>query len=362
MANVSFYYGTKANYNSLQTKNADTLYFITDTLQLYKGVDEYTKQMEFVSQLPSEARQGILYILASDFSAYRYTGSAYQKLFLGYVQAIPEITSHDNVPTTKAVADYVNAKIAEITGTADGYVENVTYSNGALTVIKGGTGTTTTLGGVAHDVSYNNQTQTLTIPMFGSQSALEINFSQLSVVSGGQYNAETQKIELNLANGQTVEIPVGALIDVYTGIGTTTTTTTVNQSNQISVAVKVSATANNAITIEEDGLYVPLPDAYTKAQMDSIVQTINGTINSHIDNTDIHVTTTEKATWDAKVSSAQLTAATTSAIQTAAADATEKANQALTDAKAYADGLNNTTINRLSVVERAVIWNTIQPE
>ena len=365
MANVSFYYGTKANYNSLQTKNADTLYFITDTLQLFKGTDEYTKQMEFVSQLPvnGEARQGILYILASDFSAYRYTGSAYQKLFLGYVQQIPESSpTHDTVPTTKAVADYVNAKIASATGLQGEYVENVSYSNGNLTVVKDGASTTTQLAGVAHNVTYNTQTQVLSIPMFGSSNDLEISFTQLSTISGGSYNPETQNIELVLANGTTIEIPIGSLIDVYTGLATQTATVTVSQDNKISVDVRVSATANNAITIEQDGLYVQLPDAYTKAQQDELFGVVNATINNHINNDDIHVTTAEKASWNAKISNSQLTAAVTNAISTAAADATTKAEQALTDAKSYADGLNNQAINRISVVERAVIWNTIQSE
>lgn len=367
MANVSFYYGTKANFNSLQTKNADTLYFITDTLQLFKGEDEYTKQMEFVSQLPvnGEARQGILYVLASDFSAYRYTGSAYQKLFLGYAQQIPETSpTHDTVPTTKAVADYVNAKIESITGVQGGYVQDVTYSssNGNLSVVKNNVTTTTQLSGVAHDVTYNAQTQVLTIPMFGSSNNLEISFTQLSTISGGSFNPETQNLELTLANGTTVEIPVGSLVDIYTGLATSTANVTVSQDKKISVDVRVSATSNNAITIEQDGLYVPLPDAYTKAQQDALFKTVTDTINDHIDNSDIHVTATDKASWDAKISNSQLTAAVTNAISTAAADATAKAEQALVDARSYADGLNNQAINRISVVERAVIWNTIQSE
>lgn len=365
MANVSFYYGTKANYNQLQTKNADTLYFITDTLQLFKGEDEYTKQMEFVSQLPinGEARQGILYILASDFSTYRYTGSAYQKLFLGYAQQIPDSSpTHDTVPTTKAVADYVNAKIASITGMQGEYVQDVSYSNGSIQVTKDGNTTSTQLAGIAHNVTYNTQTQVLTIPMFGSSNDLEISFTQLSTISGGAYNPDTQNIELTLANGTTIEIPIGSLIDVYTGLATSTATVTVSQDNKISVDVRVSATANNAITIEQDGLYVQLPDAYTKAQQDALFEIVNNNIRDHINNSDIHVTTTEKASWDAKISNSQLTAAVTNAISTAAADATTKSEQALADAKTYADGLNNQVINRVTMVERAVIWNTIQSE
>ena len=45
MANVNFGYGTKANYDKLTTKDANTLYFITDTRQIFKGTDEYTKKI-----------------------------------------------------------------------------------------------------------------------------------------------------------------------------------------------------------------------------------------------------------------------------------------------------------------------------
>jgi ribosomal protein S11 len=106
-------------------------------------------------------------------------------------------------------------------------------------------------------------------------------------------------------------------------------------------------------------LYVPLPDAYTKAQIDGLFETVNAVINNHVNNTNSHITDVERATWNAKISSDQLIAAKSEAIATAAADAAEKADQTLIDAKTYADGLNSTMINRMTVVERSVVWNTI---
>ena len=43
MAEVKFNYGTKANFEALEAKDNDTLYFLTDTLQIFKGAVEYTK-------------------------------------------------------------------------------------------------------------------------------------------------------------------------------------------------------------------------------------------------------------------------------------------------------------------------------
>lgn len=40
MAKVLFKYGTQAEYEALETKNPDALYFITDSNRIYKGSDK----------------------------------------------------------------------------------------------------------------------------------------------------------------------------------------------------------------------------------------------------------------------------------------------------------------------------------
>lgn len=361
MADVRFYYGSEANYNALPTKDNDTLYFLTDTLRLFKGTDEYTKSLQFVNALPTgtEARQGIIYVMSDDFSAYRFTGSSYQRIFKGYVTAIPGANpSDDNVPTTKAVADYIDAKFVQVTNIQQQYVQDVTYNSGQINVTENGSTTSTTLTGVANNVTYDSTTQVLTIPMFGTDQ-LSINFTQLSTVQSGRYDPDTGRIVLTLGNGNTVEIPVGSLINVYTGIATTTTTTTVNANNEIAVNVKVSAKANNAIVIENDGMYVGLPDAYTKAETEAKLKLIADSLSDHRANTVVHVTAEERATWNAKISSDELATAKGEAIAAAAADATSKANAALAQAQNYADGLNTAMNTRMTNVETAVEWHSI---
>ena len=58
MAQVKFAYGTKARYDALAPKDMDTLYFTTDTLQLFKGTTEYTKSTKMVSSLPAAGQVG----------------------------------------------------------------------------------------------------------------------------------------------------------------------------------------------------------------------------------------------------------------------------------------------------------------
>lgn len=178
-------------------------------------------------------------------------------------------------------------------------------------------------------------------------------------MTSGTYNAKDKNIELTITSGDVIKIPVGSLIDIYTGLATSTAEVTVSTDNKISVKVKVSAKADNSITLEEDGLYVAVPDAYTKAEADKKIKAVQTALDTHAANADIHVTKEQKATWDAKVSTEQLAAAKSEAIGAAATDATAKANAARDAAKAYADGLNTAMDTRVKVVEGAITWKTI---
>ena len=108
----------KANYDKLTTKDANTLYFITDTRQIFKGTDEYTKSCKLVSALPASGQiQGLLYIRMTDYTFHIWNGTEFVQLNRPIVTEIPNAdASDDNLPTTKAVADYVNAKIAATEG------------------------------------------------------------------------------------------------------------------------------------------------------------------------------------------------------------------------------------------------------
>lgn len=360
MANISFAYGTKSNYDGLQVKNNDTLYFLTDTLQIFKGASEYTKSCKLVSTLPESGQvQGIIYVRTSDFTLHVYNGTSYVQLNKAVVTAIPASNaSDDNIPTTKAVADYVNAKIEGVVGGKGVFVTDVSYKSGVLSVAKGDAPVTTTLTGVVHDATYDAETRTISLPVFGGD-ALTINLGKDLVVTSGKYDAKTKEIQLTITSGDVIKIPVDSLIDIYTGLATSTAEVTVSDENKISVRVKVSAKANNSITIEEDGLYVAVPDAYTKAETDQKVKTVQDALTGHIGDAVAHVTAEERKTWDGKVSTDQLATAKSEAIAAAATDATTKANKALDDAKTYADGLNTAMDGRVKETEKALAWQTI---
>lgn len=360
MNEVKFLYGTKANYDTLTTKDTNTLYFLTDTLQIFKGSEEYTKSAKLVSALPTTGQiQGVVYINTTDFSAHIYNGAEFIQLNKTYATTIPDNPTDDTVPTTKAVATYVTNKIADVVGVGT-FVTDVTYTpaSGKLSVAKGREPVDTVLTGVVNNPTYDSLTRTITLPVFGGDT-LTIALGKDAFVESGSYNATTKSIDLVLTSGDEVSIPVGSLIDIYTGLATPSATVTVSSDNKISVNVKLSATANNQITIEEDGLYVPLPDAYTKAEVDAKIKVVSDALAIHTNDTDIHVTAAQKTEWSAKATTEQVTAAKDAAIAAAATDATTKANQALADAKNYADGLNETMGERVSAVEASLQWKSI---
>lgn len=150
------------------------------------------------------------------------------------------------------------------------------------------------------------------------------------------------------------------MIDIYTGAPTQTTTTTVDSAKHITVKVKISETADNAIRLENDGLYAYIPDGYTKSEVDGRIKAVTDALQDHIDDTVKHVTNAERATWNSKVSTTQLAIAKQEAITAAETDATNKANAALVEAKGYTDSQTGSLNSRLTAVEAAIEWQTLE--
>ena len=211
---------------------------------------------------------------------------------------------------------------------------------------------------VFNEPTYDAETRTIKLPVFGGDT-LTIALGKDLVVKSGIYNTETHEIELTITTGEVIKIPVGSLIDIYIGVATSTATVTVSDDNKISVDVRVSAKANNSITIEEDGLYVAVPDAYTKSETDAKIKKVQDQLDGHSKDAVVHITAEERKAWNAKVSQDELTAAKSEVISAAAADATKKADAARDTAKTYADGLNTAMDNRVKNVEGALTWKAI---
>ena len=66
---LSVNYGLKASYSAIASKDNDALYFCTDTLELYKGGNAYSKAVKFVAAVPdgttTPISENVVYALPS---------------------------------------------------------------------------------------------------------------------------------------------------------------------------------------------------------------------------------------------------------------------------------------------------------
>lgn len=132
MAIVEFYSTTKAKYDNIGIKNDDALYFL-DNGQLYKGETLIGNGIEIVDTYPTTGVAGIIYVKPSNGGAKIWTGSTYIDLVLPMSSAINSSSTHNQIPSAKAVWDALAAI------TPDGYEEfqnKVTALEEALTGIQ----------------------------------------------------------------------------------------------------------------------------------------------------------------------------------------------------------------------------------
>lgn len=150
MANkVLFVTGTQAAYNGLETKDANTLYFLSDTLQIMKGDKDYTSSVIVTSSLPESGQiQGKLYIVGTTGSI--WNGKSWTTVF--QQPDIPEIVNDlttggaDKALSAeqgKVLKNSLDTHTASLAGTNAGHVKtggDVEIANGLITVRKiGGT-------------------------------------------------------------------------------------------------------------------------------------------------------------------------------------------------------------------------------
>lgn len=245
---VKFMTGTSSAFEALETKDSNTLYFLSDLKQIYKGSELYSKSFEIVSALPmnENGKPNTLYIVTGEKKLYYHDGSAFVPVLDASVATTVTQTGEKAV-SGAAVYTYVASEIAKVTGgSTDAFVTSITNgtTNGTLVVNNGDTQTTVTLTGVVTDPTYDEATSKLTLPKAGG-APLIVNLGKNAVVSGGSYDPETRSIILNLQDGTTLTIPVGDLVDIYTGKADATDVVKiyVSEDNVISATLSIDATS-----------------------------------------------------------------------------------------------------------------------
>lgn len=316
--------GIKENYNKLDPKNENTIYLCTDSRELFVGSLLFTGGLRtYTGNLPTVPAVEVLYFNTATGVGSYYTGTEWKTAIHATITAITSGADDNTIPTAKAVKDYVDELVAEITG-GSGIVTDLATkadTNGTLVVTKGdGSTKDVALTGVAHDATYDSTNLKLTIPMVGKPN-LVVNLPKDNFVESGAYNPTTKAIDLALKDGTVVSIPAASLIDVYTsGSGANDTVSImVTDDNKISATIKVDT--SGALGVKADGsLTIDLTAYATVSSVESLQDAID--------------------------------------ILNGSATTAGSVAKALADAKAYADGLDTAMGTRMSAAEDALTWGT----
>lgn len=115
------YHGNKANLPAV--RDAGSFYLTDDTRELYFGDKKYAEGVRLYTSAegkPATPAEGVIYVNTDTGVGEVYNGSAWVVVIKGYATAIGENADDSTVPTSKAVKDYTDAKVAEVAGIVDG--------------------------------------------------------------------------------------------------------------------------------------------------------------------------------------------------------------------------------------------------
>lgn len=230
-AKVLFSYGLKDLYNALTVKDENTLYFITDSHEIYKGseliADKTELNVKFVSAIPSAATavENVLYIATVGGKTTSWVKSGSTMIQVGGGEATEiadgvlkisnfaegtitktlDTATDEQIPTAKAVSDAITAAVSQLDTAFVDVTTEAAPEGTAGTVIKFTTKSGETKSVTVADIflagaTYDSAKHILTLTLNDAQqSKVEVDLStlvgsSLSDVSVGEDEAFTVEL------------------------------------------------------------------------------------------------------------------------------------------------------------------------
>ena len=319
---LSWHFVTAAEYYAAGSYDADKLYFLSDTHEIYKGNVPFTEAVTFVDDstggfdtalgaIANPARRRI-YMSNTTMEGRVYDGTSWKTVIRAVDTAVT--ASSSNLITSGAVKTYVDAQIAGITG-GNGFVKNIAYSseNKTLTITGGEGQPSIQLAGLGTSISYDAGTGKLQLKdVTGAVLGSDVNLDLERFVSAAAYDSTKKEIILAFTDVTSIdtgasyvypgtmpehaegkacradgtwyvsdgsnwtEIPedetplviaVGDLVDTYTANNTDTIQMSVS-ANAFSANVRIdNTTGGNLLTSNANGLYVAPVDLSTYMEL-----------------------------------------------------------------------------------------------
>lgn len=141
MALVNFHRLDAAAYAGIDSKQPDTIYFVTDARRIYMGEKEYGLQVVSGTR-PGTGALNTLYIDPTAHTISYWNGTGYDALEIPFGTTISGAGDDAHLATTKAVVDYVASKLTELDVSAlEGRVDTLETEmdtvQGQITTING---------------------------------------------------------------------------------------------------------------------------------------------------------------------------------------------------------------------------------
>ena len=276
---VSWHIVTSAAYKAGSKVDGD-MYFLSDTHEIYRGSESFSEAVVMYTDLPVEGiAKNKLYINSATLEGRIYDGAAWTTVIKPVDSTVA--TDGENPVNSKAVIAYVAAELAKFTS-SDNVISKLTWdsANHLLEVTKGSNDTENIVfNGLGVSLTYEASTGKLQLlDASGNAIGNPITLDLERFVSSGVYNPDTKSIVLYFDAEKTdsVTIPVGDLVDIYTAEATDNSLNLTVESNVVKGSVKISKETGNTIELKDDGIYVAAVDLSGK--MDKVTDGVSGNI------------------------------------------------------------------------------------
>lgn len=279
-----------SSYDALDAKDTNTLYFVKDRSEIFKGNIPFSSSVILVETFPtSNIALGKVYLNTNTFESKVYDGEEWRTISK-YIPADNSINNENidndtNLATIGAIKAYVSAAVIGGVGSIQlpEMLDSLEYNRNTKSLIVGSNNNgaikqeNIPITGFIDSVSID--AGVLKFNVVGSDTPIEVSLPEDNFIKSGLYNSETSEIELILKDDSVVKIAASDLVDIYTVSSSNTVEMTLSNNN-ISADVKISNELGNALSAKNDGLYVENNISIGDVEDDTVLVSKSGKVGA----------------------------------------------------------------------------------